>query len=212
MLTLSPSTHEMWSGQYLDNDWIIPLDDMIKSDKEISSTISFRRPLAQHLARQVRDAAGRGGYAQGTIYRTDVFKELGLMPPDQIAAKDWTWDKYLETVKAIQGKEVGGKKLFGTVICGSQPVPIVHMFTQVAASFGGRWFEKFPEAPWDSNPRSHRTPWSRRPSSTRSCTICRRPNRSTTSGTMPGRGSRRAISVCSTGGPRISTWSRTPAT
>jgi multiple sugar transport system substrate-binding protein len=144
---------QMWSGQYLDNGWITPLDDMIKSDKEIKLDDFIPEVLySLNTWRGKFVTLPVAAYAQGTIYRTDVFKELGLTPPDQIAAKDWTWDKYLETLKAIQGKEVGGKKLFGTVICGSQPVPIVHMFTQVAASFGGRWFKKFPEAPWDFDP------------------------------------------------------------
>jgi len=40
----------------------------------------------------------------------------------------------------------------GTVICGSQPVPIVHMFSQVAASHGVRWFTQFPEGAWDFTP------------------------------------------------------------
>ncbi len=43
-------------------------------------------------------------------------------------------------------------KLYGTVIVGAQPVPIVHMYTQLAASRGVRWFKQFPEAPWDFEP------------------------------------------------------------
>ena len=42
--------------------------------------------------------------------------------------------------------------MIGTVVAGQQPAPIVHMFTQLAASMGARWFKHFPEAPWDFTP------------------------------------------------------------
>jgi multiple sugar transport system substrate-binding protein len=42
--------------------------------------------------------------------------------------------------------------MFGTVVCGAQPVPIVHMYTQLAASRGVRWFKSFPAPPWDFTP------------------------------------------------------------
>jgi multiple sugar transport system substrate-binding protein len=93
-------------------------------------------------------------YGQGVIYRTDVFKDAGLdAPPDDPAnAAGWTWAKYMDTVGKLKGLKAGDKTLFGTVVCGAQPVPVVHMYTQLAASLGVRWFKHFPEAPWDFEP------------------------------------------------------------
>jgi multiple sugar transport system substrate-binding protein len=140
----------MWTGQYMDSGWIRPLDDLIKGDSSIEMTDFIPEVIYSinswrgHIA-----TLPVAAYGQGVMYRKDVFSSLGLKLPEP---KDFTWDSYLELVRSIDGKEVGGTKLAGTVIAGSQPQPIVHMYTQLAASRGTRWFKHFPEAPWDFTP------------------------------------------------------------
>ena len=73
-------------------------------------------------------------------------------PTDAADAAGWTWDHYREIAQSLQGTDFEGTNLFGTVVCGAQPVPIVHMYTQLAASFGARWFKSFPTPPWDFTP------------------------------------------------------------
>src|SRR5215212_4777810 len=93
-------------------------------------------------------------YGQGVVYRKDIFEanSIEAPPTDTANAAGWTWERYREIAKSLQGTDFEGTKLFGTVICGAQPVPIVHMYTQLAASFGARWFKSFPTPPWDFTP------------------------------------------------------------
>jgi len=147
------SIDNMWIGQYADNGWVIPLDEYIQRDKKEVNVMDFIPSVIYNLC----EWRGRilslpvAPYAQGVMYRVDVFDELGLEhpPTDVDKSADWTWDKYYDLVKKINGKTVGGTRFYGTVICGAQPAPIVHMYTQLAASNGVKWFKSFPGAPWD---------------------------------------------------------------
>lgn len=141
---------QMWTGQYVDNGWIRTLDDFAKGDKELDIKDFVPQVLYSlntwrgHLA-TIPIAA----YAQGVMYRKSVFEALKLDAP----ADNWTWKQYEDTIGQIQGKTVNGTKMFGTVVCGSQPTPIVHMFSQASASYGARWFKDFPDAAkWDFTP------------------------------------------------------------
>jgi multiple sugar transport system substrate-binding protein len=146
---------QMWISQYADNGWIRSLDDYIKADSD--TQLGDFLPEVLYSLSTWRGSVWTlpvGAYAQGIMYRTDLFQEAGIDPlPATVAeAKDWTWDKYFGMVEKLNGMEMGGKKFFGTVVIGAQPVPVVHMFTQLSASYGTRWFTKFPEAPWDFTP------------------------------------------------------------
>jgi multiple sugar transport system substrate-binding protein len=146
---------QMWVSQYADNGWIRSLDDYIKADSD--TKFDDFMPEVLYSLNTWRGKVWTlpvGAYAQGIMYRTDLFKDAGIDPlPATVAdAKDWTWDKYMGIVEQLNGKEMGGTKFFGTTLIGAQPVPVVHMFTQLSASYGTRWFKKFPEAPWDFTP------------------------------------------------------------
>ncbi len=140
---------QMWTGQYIDNGWIRPLDEFAKGDKEfdikdlVPQVLYSLNTWRGHLA-TVPIAA----YAQGVMYRKSVFEALKLDAP----ADDWTWKQYEDTIAKIHGQTVNGTKVNGTVVCGSQPTPIVHMFSQTSASYGARWFKSFPEGKWDFTP------------------------------------------------------------
>jgi len=139
----------IWIGQYYDNGWIDSLNDRIKADKSIDI-----KDMVPSVLYSISEWRGQfvglpiAPYAQGVMYRTDVYKSLGIPTPKA----GWTWDEYLANAKKINGKTVNGKKMYGTVIVGKQPVPIVHMYTQLMAGMGARWFKQFPEAPWDFTP------------------------------------------------------------
>ncbi|WP_284164812.1 sugar ABC transporter substrate-binding protein [Frigidibacter sp. SD6-1] len=140
---------QMWSGQYVDNGWIQTLDEMAKGDEEfnigdfIPEVLYSLNTWRGHLA-TVPIAA----YGQGVMYRKSVFDALGIGAP----SGNWTWEEYNDILGRIHGQNVGGTDMKGTVICGSQPTPIVHMFSQVAASHGARWFQQFPQGEWDFTP------------------------------------------------------------
>jgi len=136
----------IWIGQYYDNKWILSLNDMIKKDP----TVNIKDFIPQVLY-SISEWRGQlvglpiAPYAQGVMYRDDIYKKFNLKP-----AK--TWNQYLKNAKAVNGKTFKGKKIYGNVIVGKQPVPIVHMYTGLQAGQGSRWFKSFPEAPWDFTP------------------------------------------------------------
>ena len=146
---------QMWISQYADNGWIRSLDDFIKADSD--TNFSDFLPQVLYSSNTWRGSVWTlpiAAYAQGIMYRTDVFEAAGLdpLPASVSEAKDWTWEKYFGIVEKLNGFEMDGKKYYGTVVIGAQPVPVVHMFTQLSASYGVRWFKQFPEAPWDFTP------------------------------------------------------------
>jgi multiple sugar transport system substrate-binding protein len=141
---------QMWGGQYVDNGWINTLDAFAAKDKDfdikdfipevVYSISTWRGKLA---------TAPVAAYAQGVMYRKSVFEALKIDEP----RAGWTWDEYTEIAKRIQGQTVAGAKMFGTVVCGAQPVPVVHMFSQLSAGHNAAWFKQFPgKEPWDFTP------------------------------------------------------------
>ena len=150
------TTDAMWIGQYYDNGWIDSLNTYAKaSAKDPELNLKDFMPSVLHSISTWRgNLVGLpvAPYAQGVMYRDDVFKKLGIAAPPTNSSDSWSWDKYVATAQKINGKVVDGKKMFGTVIVGQQPVPIVHMYTQLAASKGAKWFKQFPTGTWDFTP------------------------------------------------------------
>jgi len=138
---------QMWAGQYMDNGWIQPLDQFAKGDSVFN--INDFVPEILHSLNTWRGQLATvpmASYTQGVLYKQSAFEKAGLDAPDG----NWTWDEYTEIVRRLS--EAEGQ--YGTVISGSQPVPVVHMFSQLSASFGARWFEGFPNVDsWDFTPR-----------------------------------------------------------
>ncbi|MCL4296858.1 MAG: extracellular solute-binding protein [Anaerolineae bacterium] len=146
---------QMWISQYADNGWIRSLDDFIQADSDTNLTDFLPEVLySLNTWRNHIWTLPVGAYAQGIMYRTDVFEAAGLdpLPATTAEAADWTWDKYFEMLEQLNGMEMDGTTFYGTTVIGAQPVPVVHMYTQLAASYGARWFTQFPNAPWDFTP------------------------------------------------------------
>lgn len=146
---------QMWISQYADNGWIHQLDDFIAADP--STELGDFLPEVLYSLNTWRGHMWTlpvAAYAQGIMYRSDVFEEAGIdpLPATTADAADWTWDKYFGIIDQVNGMEMDGTTFYGTTVIGAQPVPVVHMYTQLAASYGSRWFTQFPEAPWDFTP------------------------------------------------------------
>lgn len=144
---------QMWTGQYIDNGWIMPLNEFAMNDKSLDIEDFYPEVLySLNTWRGMLATLPVAAYAQGVMYRNSVLSDLGIAEPQ--GGSGWTWSAYLDAIKGISGKSVMGTDMYGTVVCGAQPVPIVHMFTQLAASFGARWFERFPDGgEWDFTPK-----------------------------------------------------------
>lgn len=146
---------QMWISQYADNGWIRSLDDFIAADSD--AAIDDFLPEVLYSLSTWRGKVWTlpvGAYAQGIMYRTDVFEAAGIdpLPASTAEAGDWTWERYFEILEQVNGMEMDGTTFFATTVIGAQPVPVVHMYTQLAASYGARWFTQFPNAPWDFTP------------------------------------------------------------
>jgi len=141
---------QMWLGQYLDNGWIQSLNPFAQSDAEFDIGDFIPEVLySLNTWRGQLATVPIAAYGQGVMYRNSVLDTLGIDRP----SGNWTWEEYTEMLARIDGQEVNGTQMHGTVICGSQPTPIVHMFSQVAASHGARWFADFPgNSQWDFTP------------------------------------------------------------
>jgi multiple sugar transport system substrate-binding protein len=146
---------QMWISQYADNGWISNLDDFISGDP--TTDIEDFVPQVLYSCNTWRGHVWTlpvAAYAHGIMYRTDLFEQAGLdpLPAATADAGDWTWDKYFGIVDQLNGAEMDGTTFYGTVVIGAQPVPVVHMYTQLSASYGTQWFTQFPQAPWDFTP------------------------------------------------------------
>jgi multiple sugar transport system substrate-binding protein len=144
------SVDQMWLGQYLESKWILPLNEFIKADKD--SAISDYVPQALYSMNTWRGQVGTlpvATYGQTVLYYKDYVEQAGVKIPTD---GSWSWADYLGIIEKLNGKEFSGAKMAGTVVSGQQPAPVVHMFTQLAASMGTKWFKSFPTGKWDFEP------------------------------------------------------------
>jgi len=138
-------------AQLAENKWIIPLTDLIRRDKQEVKMNEFVPAAIYSISEHKGDIYTMpiGVYSQLVMYRTDLLEKAGLKPPPIEFADWWTWDTYMDYVKKLDAL---GDDIYGTVICGAQPIPVVHMYTGLEVSRGVRWFKSFPRAPWDFTP------------------------------------------------------------
>lgn len=144
------SIDNIWLGQYLESQWVRPLGDFVKADKDIDI-----KDFIPSLLYSISTWRGQLGslpvapYGQNVLYHKGFADAAGITVPDD---GSWTWEEYLAATTKMNGQDFGGAKMAGTVVSGQQPQPIVHMFTQLSASMGASFFKRFPEAPWDFEP------------------------------------------------------------
>jgi multiple sugar transport system substrate-binding protein len=144
------SVDNIWLGQYLESKWIRPLNELVKADKYVN--IKDFIPGVIYSLSAWRGQLGTlpiAPYGMGVMYRKDFIDAAGVKVPSD---GSWTWDDYFGLIQKLNGQNFANQGMAGTVVAGSQPAPIVHMFTQLAASMGARWFKHFPEAPWNFEP------------------------------------------------------------
>lgn len=153
---------QMWSGQYTDNGWITPLTDFATGDAELDINDFVPQVLySMNLWRGELVTLPIAAYAQGVMYRADVFDQFGISAPPTATDEAWTWGAYMDVLNTLSGNIASGGSdlLHPTVVCGAQPAPVVHMFTQLSGSMGARWFNQFPEAEWDFEPLIDSPEW-----------------------------------------------------
>ncbi len=149
------SPDSTWLSRFVNSGWLVNLDSRISKDRKEVKPQDFI-PNVVHSGNEWNGGLYTvpvAAYGMDVLYRPDVFKALGIPEPPSKPSKNWTWQQYLSDIKKITGKTVNGKKMYGTVVAGSGPQPVIHMYSQLAASMGARWFRSFPQSvPWNFAP------------------------------------------------------------
>jgi len=150
------SPDSTWLSRFVNSGWLVNLDDRIHRDRNEIKPQDFI-PNVVYSGNEWNGGLYTlpvAAYGMDVLYRPDVFKALGIPEPPSKPSKSWTWQKYLQDIQKINGKTVSGKKMYGTVVAGAGPQPIVHMYSQLAASMGVQWFRSFPDtAAWNFAPQ-----------------------------------------------------------
>jgi len=121
---------------YVENDYIIPLDDFVKND-EINKYCDLNDFVEQYLnACKYKDKLyGLPVYGESTflMYRKDLFEEYGIKVPQ-------TMDEMVEAAKTVKEKSNG--KIYGITLRGQQGIHAVYIWAGFLWGFGGRWFDE----------------------------------------------------------------------
>jgi ABC-type glycerol-3-phosphate transport system substrate-binding protein len=130
---------EPWTGQFYDNGWVKPLDEIIPGYKLDPNVVTYDN--LPFWDKQQRRAAPSGkvmglpmnGNVDLFVYRKDLYEKLGLNVPK-------TWDEAIENgKKAMAAKEVRyGYVTRGQPTAGGQSIS--YEFMHVLYSYGGNWF------------------------------------------------------------------------
>ncbi|UWU06751.1 extracellular solute-binding protein [Sinorhizobium medicae] len=131
---------EPWTGQFYDNGWVKPLEEIIEGYKLDPNILTYDSlPLWDKQQRRGK-AGGKimglpiNGNVDLFVYRKDIYEKLGLTVPK-------TWDEAIENgKKAVEAGEVRyGYVTRGQPTAGGQSVSFE--FMHVLYGFGGDWFK-----------------------------------------------------------------------
>ncbi|SDI59527.1 carbohydrate ABC transporter substrate-binding protein, CUT1 family [Arthrobacter subterraneus] len=129
---------------YSANGWLAPLDEHVAADEEFNQDDILPAYTAS-LTGEDGKLYGEPFYGESsfTMYRTDVFEELGLTMPEEP-----TWDEVAELAATVDEArdDMKGICLRGQPGWGQVFAPL----TSVVNTFGGTWFDKDWNAQVDS--------------------------------------------------------------
>ena len=130
---------EGWTGQFYDNDWVRPLDDVVPGLKLDPNILTYDGLPFWDKALRTSSPQGRimglplNGNVDLLVYRKDLYDKLGLTPPK-------TWE---EAIANGQKALKAGIAKFGYVTRG-QPTTggasVTYEYMPVFYSYGGNWF------------------------------------------------------------------------
>jgi len=125
---------DVWRGQYVGNNWVIPLTPYITRDAAEVNMTDFI-PGLLHGNMEWNGAVYGLGFISAvyvTYYRTDIFAQYGLTP-DSIS----TWDGMYNTATFLQGK-LAGTGVSSIDIMGARGVQATCAYFNFLGSYGGR--------------------------------------------------------------------------
>lgn len=130
---------EPWTGQFYDNGWIKPIDEIIEGYVLDPNILTYDNLPLWNKQQRLGVAGGQvmglpiNGNVDLFVYRKDIYDKLGLQVPR-------TWDEAIENgKKAVEAGEVRyGYVTRGQPTTGGQSVS--YEFMHVLYGFGADWF------------------------------------------------------------------------
>jgi multiple sugar transport system substrate-binding protein len=152
------SLDTMWTGEFVEAGYIIPLDDYIKKDEAEFDPSDIPQPLWEAYRWKGKTyGVPLSPYTKLVLYRKDLWEDANnqaafkakygydLQPPK-------TWGQFRDMAEFFTGDWGNGQKGYGVAFNGKQGASIVHMFYAYADNFGATWFKSYPQEPWDFTP------------------------------------------------------------
>lgn len=153
------SVDTMWTGEFAEGQYIVPLDDLLAKDKAEVNAEDTPPALWQAFAWKGKTyAAPLSIYTKMVIYREDLWGDPKHQ--QQFKAKygydlksPETWQQFRDMAEYFtQDWNGDGKPEYGVAFNGKRSPAIVHHFFAYADNFGAKWFKSYPEEPWDFTP------------------------------------------------------------
>lgn len=96
------TTHPAWLGQFVESDWILPVDSYIEQHKDEFVDAVVKINWAMELERYGHVYSVPDGFmVKGIFYRKDWVKEIGYEIP---TGSEWTYDAYFDLIQALTDK------------------------------------------------------------------------------------------------------------
>jgi len=127
----------VWVGQYAGQGLVIPVEDFIKkTDAQVLALDDFIPSVLQEQGMWEGKVYGLPFIQAvfGLHYRTDIFSELGLTPPN-------TWEELYDTAKLLTDK-LKDRGITGITFMGKRGVQLQCTYDNMLWSFGGDWYDE----------------------------------------------------------------------
>lgn len=153
------SIDTMWTGEFAEGNYALPLDDLITRDAEQVNREDLSEGLWSAFSWKGQTySVPLSVYAKMLLYRKDLWED----PTHQQQFKEkygydlivpQTWDQFRDMAEYFtQDWDGDGQPNYGVAFNGKRGASIVHHFFAYADNFGATWFQSYPEEPWDFTP------------------------------------------------------------
>jgi len=127
----------VWIGQYAGQGLVIPVEDFIaKTDPKVLALDDFIPSVLSEQGMWEGKIYGLPFIQAvfGLHYRTDIFEEFGLTPPN-------TWEELYDTAKMLTEK-LKDRGIAGLTFMGRRGVQLQCTYDNMLWSFGGEWYDE----------------------------------------------------------------------
>lgn len=127
----------VWVGQYAGLGWVVPVEEYIeRTNPEVLALDDFIPSVLDEQGSWEGEIYGLPFIQAvfGLHYRTDIFDEFGLTPPQ-------TWDELRDTA-AMLTEELADRDMVGITFMGRRGVQAQCTYNNMLWSFGGDWYDE----------------------------------------------------------------------